>query len=106
MNTEARPSPAAIHKVLVTGASGYLGQSLCEVLAEDYDLIRMDVVETPGPGEFLAASVTNREMLDAACARADALVIAHMAPNRPDVYDWPDPQWSCLAYANLEKYGD
>lgn len=89
MNTDTRLT-SAIHKVLVTGASGYLGQSLCEVLSEDYDLIRMDVVETPGPGEFLAASVTNREVLDSACARADALVIAHMAPNRPDVYDWPD----------------
>ncbi len=89
MNTDSCPKPV-LNKILITGASGYLGQSLCEVLAEDYDLVRMDVVETPGPGEFLAASVTDREALDAACARVDALVIAHMAPNRPDVYDWPD----------------
>jgi len=74
----------------VTGASGYLGSSLCEVLAEDFDLVRMDVAEASGPGEFLSASVTDRAALDAACQRVDAVVLAHMAPNRPDVYDWPD----------------
>lgn len=87
---EKNATPRSIQRVLITGATGYLGRSLCEVLAEDFDLIRMDVVEAPGPGEFLSASVTDRAALNAACKQADAVVLAHMAPNRPGVYDWPD----------------
>ncbi|MFA7344841.1 MAG: NAD(P)-dependent oxidoreductase [Terrimicrobiaceae bacterium] len=82
--------PRAIRRVLVTGATGYLGRSLSEVLAEDFDLIRMDVAQASGPGEFLSASVTDGAALEAACQRVDAVVLAHMAPNRPKVYDWPD----------------
>ncbi|CAN5497538.1 hypothetical protein BH09VER1_BH09VER1_43070 [soil metagenome] len=82
--------PRIIRRVLVTGASGYLGRSLCEVLAEDFDLLRMDVVDSEGPGEFLRASVTDAGAVDAACQHVDAIVLAHMAPNRPEIYDWPD----------------
>lgn len=77
-------------RVLVTGASGYLGRSLCDVLAENFALIRLDTAEAAGPGEFLQGSITDRSTLDAACARADVLVLSHMASMRTDAYDWPD----------------
>jgi dTDP-4-dehydrorhamnose reductase len=60
------------------------------VLGENYDLIRMDIAEASGPGDFLSASVTDKSALNRACGQADALVLAHMAPNRTDAYDWPD----------------
>ncbi|HEY9248013.1 MAG TPA: NAD(P)-dependent oxidoreductase [Rariglobus sp.] len=80
----------ASKKILITGASGYLGRSLCEVLAEDHDLLRMDVTATSGAGEMITGSVCDHQLLDGACARADALVLAHMAPNRTAAYDRPD----------------
>lgn len=86
-------APARRKTVLVTGAAGYLGRALCNVLAEDFDLLRMDIRETPGPGQFLCGSVTDRAALQDACERVDALVLGHMAPNRTDAYDWPD---TCL----------
>lgn len=79
-----------IKKVLVTGASGYLGRSLCEVLADDFDLLRMDITEVQGPGEAVCGSVTDRAAIDKACSQVDAIVLAHMAPNRSAAYDWPD----------------
>lgn len=83
-------SQKTVGKLLITGASGYLGRSLCEVLGEDHELLRMDVTASPGLGEMITGSVCDRELLDSVCARADALVLAHMAPNRSSAYDWPD----------------
>ncbi len=87
---EIAPDSKPVKRVLVTGASGYLGQSLCEVLADDFDLLRLDITKTPGPGKFLCGSITERAVLDDACQQADALVLAHMARNRSEAYDWPD----------------
>jgi nucleoside-diphosphate-sugar epimerase len=79
-----------IKKLLITGASGYLGRSLCEVLADDYELLRLDVTEVPGPGAAVCGSVADRVVVDRACAEVDAVVLAHMAPSRSTAYDWPD----------------
>lgn len=76
--------------VLVTGASGYLGRSLCSVLSEHYNISRFDIAEIPGPGTFRRGSVTDRAAMNEACAQIDGLVLAHMAPNRTAAYDWPD----------------
>ena len=89
-STEAIQKPNKIQKVLVIGASGYLGRSLCDVMAPDFELLRLDIAEAPGPGDFLLGSVTDRKLLNDACQRVDALVLAHMAPNRTEAYDWPD----------------
>lgn len=79
-----------IRRLLITGANGYLGRSLCEVLSPDFDLLRMDVRSAPGPGYEIVGSVCDRATVDAACAQADAIVLAHMAPSRTAAYDWPD----------------
>lgn len=83
-------TPPALTRVLVTGASGYLGRSLCDVLAEGFDVTRMDTVEAAGPGSFLHGSIADRSVLDAACGNADVLVLAHMASSRTNAYEWPD----------------
>jgi len=87
---EVTQKPNQIQRVLVTGSSGYLGRSLCEVMANDFDLLRMDISEASGPGDFLLGSVADRNLMNDACQRVDALVLAHMSPNRTDAYDWPD----------------
>lgn len=85
-----QPNATRLQKVLVTGASGYLGRSLCEVMAQDFELVRMDVKESEGPGTFVLGSVADRDLVNRACDGIDALVLAHMAPNRTNAYDWPD----------------
>ncbi|MFA7344844.1 MAG: NAD(P)-dependent oxidoreductase [Terrimicrobiaceae bacterium] len=86
--------PRAIRRVLVTGATGYLGRSLCEVMAKDFDLIRMDIagsgLRNGDAGQEILGSVTDRDLLDRACGQADALVLGHMFPNQPGAYAWPD----------------
>ncbi|MFA6288034.1 MAG: NAD(P)-dependent oxidoreductase [Opitutaceae bacterium] len=84
------PGEKPARRLLITGAAGYLGRSLCEVLADDFDLVRMDVTEVPGAGKSIRGSVTDVGLLNRACSQVDAVVLAHMAPNRTDAYDWPD----------------
>ncbi|XHR29723.1 MAG: NAD-dependent epimerase/dehydratase family protein [Chthoniobacteraceae bacterium] len=86
---DARPEKKT-KRVMVTGASGYLGRSMCEELGKVYDLVRMDISETKGEGRFICGSVTDRQTLDDACDSVDVMVLAHMAPNRSDAYNWPD----------------
>lgn len=82
--------PTPVTRVLVTGASGYLGRTLSDVLSEGFEVIRMDTAEADGPGTFLQGSITDRTVLDAACAGTDVLVLAHMASTRTNAYEWPD----------------
>ncbi|HSI82140.1 MAG: NAD-dependent epimerase/dehydratase family protein [Candidatus Methylacidiphilales bacterium] len=104
------PQGRIVKRVLVTGAAGYLGRSMCDVLASDYELLRLDIAAvengsgidgtdhpngngtsiSSGKGKTLHGSVTDRSLIDQACGQSDALVLAHMAPNRSEAYDWPD----------------
>lgn len=77
-------------RLLITGAAGYLGRSLCEVLADDFELLCLDVAEVPGAEQSIRGSVTDVALINNACSRVDAIVLAHMAPNRSDAYAWPD----------------
>jgi UDP-glucose 4-epimerase len=78
----------SLSSVLVTGSSGFLGQALVRVLAEGGLRVRgLDVVASQVAGvESVVGSVADPATVDRACAGCDALVISHMAPNRPEVY--------------------
>lgn len=83
------PSPRS--RILITGASGFLGQSLVDVfLQADYAVRGFDVSPWRLPPrqslDTMQGDVTDPVMIKEAMAGCDALVIAHMAPNRPEVY--------------------
>ena len=86
-------SSPSLSSVLVTGSAGFLGQSLVTTLtAAGLNVRGLDVVAGPdnGPESSLASivgDVSDADVVARACAGMDAMVIAHMAPNRPGVYD-------------------
>ena len=76
-------------KLLITGGTGFLGAGLVTALESKHELRLMDMVKRDARHELIVGDVSDL----AACRRAadgmDALVIAHMAPNRPEVYGTP-----------------
>ena len=77
-------------KILVTGAGGYLGRGMiAPLVAAGHTLRLMDVVPFESPHEVVVGDVSDLEACRRALAGQDAVVIAHMAPNRPEVYATP-----------------
>lgn len=71
--------------MLVTGAGGFLGRHLVEVLGRNFSARPFDV-----QGEsVIQGSVTDRAALESAMEGVTGLVIGHMAPNRDGIYDDP-----------------
>ncbi len=71
--------------VLVTGAAGYLGRHIVDVLHRDFIVRPFDL---QGEG-VIHGSVTDRPSLESAMEGVSGLVIGHMAPNRGGMYDDP-----------------
>jgi len=76
-------------KLLITGAGGFLGAGLIATLESRHQLRLLDVVKFDTPHELITGDVTDFATCQRAVAGPDALVIAHMAPNRPEVYATP-----------------
>lgn len=76
-------------KVLVTGAAGFLGVGMVESLAARHLLRLMDVVPFETPHERVVGDVCDWPAVRAAVQGVDAIVIGHMAPRQPGVYDTP-----------------
>lgn len=76
-------------KLLITGGSGFLGAGLVGALQSRHELRLLDVVKRDTPHELIVGDVGDLEVCRRAVAGRDALVIAHMAPNRPEVYGTP-----------------
>lgn len=76
-------------KVLVTGAAGFLGKGLVESMARTHTLRLMDVVPCGMPHESIVGDVCDLETVRRAVEGMDAVVIGHMAPRHPGVYDVP-----------------
>lgn len=76
-------------KLLITGAGGFLGAGLITALRPHHDLRLMDVVPFDTPEELVVGDVSDLEGCRRAVAGCEAIVIAHMAPNRPEVYATP-----------------
>lgn len=72
--------------LLITGAAGFLGRNICEVLGQDYTIRGLDVVASDVVEDFVVGSVTDTALLDRACDGIDAMVIAHMLPSGAENY--------------------
>lgn len=77
-------------KVLITGASGFLGSHLADRLKHDYSVRSLDIKPAAGCDEDMVGSVADAATVKRAMQGVNALVIAHMAPNRPEIYATPD----------------
>jgi nucleoside-diphosphate-sugar epimerase len=77
-------------KILITGAAGFLGQGLVQALAPRHTLrlIRSTNLETSH--ELVIGDVRDLTAVRRAVAGMDAVVVAHMAANRPEVYAEPE----------------
>jgi len=77
-------------KILITGAGGFLGEGLVQALEKNHILRLMDVVPFESRHEVFCGDVCNKKDVARAVKGMDALVIAHMAPNRPEIYATPE----------------
>jgi nucleoside-diphosphate-sugar epimerase len=82
-------SPQQPTRVALTGAAGFLGRTLSTCLAKHFPLRSLDVEPVVGDWEKLLGSAANLDDALALCDGCSHLVIAHMAPNRPEVYGTP-----------------
>jgi len=76
-------------RILMTGAAGFLGVGMVEALAPKHTLRLMDVVPFETPHERVVGDVCDLEAVRQAVQGMDAVVIGHMAPRHPGVYDVP-----------------
>ena len=77
-------------KILMTGAGGFLGRGMIGPLVEAGHTLRlMDVVPFESPHEVVVGDVCDMDACRRAMAGQDAVVMTHMAPNRPEVYATP-----------------
>lgn len=88
--------PNAPHStVLITGGCGFLGQALVRRFQSAGFFARtLDLAQPSDQGfasdQHVLGSVADAASISSACADVDAIVIAHMAPSRPGVYDTPE----------------
>ncbi|HSI87016.1 MAG: NAD-dependent epimerase/dehydratase family protein [Candidatus Methylacidiphilales bacterium] len=91
-----------LKRVLLTGSGGFLGQHLTSRLRQSFALRVLDVTPDVRPStgekaasvEVMEGSVADSALVEQAVDGMDALVIAHMAPNRPEVYGAVDLPFS------------
>jgi len=76
-------------KLLITGGTGFLGAGLVQALAPKHELRLMDMVKRETSHELIVGDVGDLQTCRRAVDGRDAVVIAHMAPNRPEVYGTP-----------------
>jgi len=84
------PSLSSGSRVLVTGGCGFLGRHLVNVLRSRYEAVPFDVRVPDTDPSALQGSVTDAKAVDAAMEGVSGLVIGHMAPRQPGVYDSPE----------------
>jgi nucleoside-diphosphate-sugar epimerase len=78
-------------RIAVTGAAGFLGQAIVKNLGAHWPLRLLDITAAAAPAnsESLIGSVANLDDAMKLCEGCSDLVIAHMAPNRPEIYGTP-----------------
>lgn len=84
------PSLPSGSRILVTGGCGFLGRHLVDVLRSRYEVAPFDVRVPDSDPLAIQGSVTDAQAVDAAMEGVSGLVIGHMAPRQPGVYDSPE----------------
>ena len=84
MNLPEQPTHVAL-----TGAAGFLGRTLAASLARHFPLRTLDTQPSEGSWEKILGDAADLDDALALCAGCSHLVIAHMAPNRPEIYNTP-----------------
>jgi nucleoside-diphosphate-sugar epimerase len=84
------PPLSSSTRVLVSGGGGFLGRHLVKVLQSRFHVVSLDVQNPEGGADFIEGSVTDAALIDRAMEGMDGLVIGHMAPRAPGVYDTPE----------------
>lgn len=77
-------------RILVTGGGGFLGRHLVRKLRSRFPVTSFDVQNPEGGEDFFPGSVTDAGQIEVALEGVSALVIGHMAPRAPGVYDSPE----------------
>ena len=84
------PACSPHSKILLTGACGFLGSHMATTLGKTFHVRSLDLENRTGADDFIAGSVADPTTLERAFEGVEALVIAHMAPNKPGIYDTPE----------------
>lgn len=77
------------NRIAITGAAGFLGRYLTVHLAESYPVKLLDIQPISADYETIVGSASHMEDAIRLCEGCSDLVIAHMAPNRPEIYATP-----------------
>jgi nucleoside-diphosphate-sugar epimerase len=75
--------------VIVTGAAGFLGNSLVEVLSKSFTVRPTDLSTRDARSETLCGDLADRDFVRELLTGAEALVISHMLSRAPGLYDHP-----------------
>jgi nucleoside-diphosphate-sugar epimerase len=91
-------------KLLLTGAGGYTGRGLSEILAAQHFVRGVDIVEKQTACQvFKVADITSYETCQTLVEGLDALVMCHMAPN-PHGYKTPPMSFDINAKGTANLY--
>ena len=77
-------------QLLLTGAAGYTGKGIAQVLQTVHDVRGLDIHPSPDTSESLVADLADLDACRAAVAGTETVVMCHMAPN-PVGYETPPP---------------
>ncbi len=66
-------------KILVTGSSGMLGRDLCDILAKDYQVVGVDIVETGAVPIFYKTDITVAGQFDTVIVKEVPDMVIHAA---------------------------
>ncbi len=91
-------------RILVTGGCGFLGRHLVDVLRTRYEVLPFDVRVPDDDPLAIQGSVTDARAVDAAMEGVSGLVIGHMAPRQPGVYDTPEQPFAINAQGAAMLY--
>lgn len=78
-------------RILITGAKGRIGSILCRGLAEEFDIVRLDIVGNTDNKTIFVADIANDSMLHSTLQDMESVEsIIHLAANPDDRANWDE----------------